>query len=115
MFRHALEVGIGRTIDAAGVGKGFGEIGLGEAKEFFLVECLFLCLWQSRFRSAGALVTGAEPKKGSVAPLLLSAWPKQNQAHSLQSGGDHRESRSVKSRTGNCGAQLSDVTALGDA
>ena len=38
MFRHALEVGIGRTIDAAGVGKGFREIGLREGKELFLVE-----------------------------------------------------------------------------
>src|SRR5579884_2601680 len=98
MFRHALEVGIRRTIDAAGVGKGFGEIGLREAKELFLVECHFPCLWQSRLRSAGALVTRAEPKKGIAAPLLLSAWPKQNQAHSLQSGGDRRESRSIEIR-----------------
>ncbi|SRR5579885_2620080 len=36
---------------------------------------------------AGALVSGAELKKGSVAPPLLSACPKRNQAHAPRIAG----------------------------
>jgi hypothetical protein len=41
MFRHALEIGIGRAIATVRVGKCFGKIGLREAKEFFLVKFLW--------------------------------------------------------------------------
>ena len=44
MFCHALEVGVGRTIEAVRVGERFGEIPLGEAEEFFLVKFLSVFL-----------------------------------------------------------------------
>jgi hypothetical protein len=45
MVSHAEEIGIGRTVDAARIGEGFGEIGLRESKEFVFVKFLWFVSW----------------------------------------------------------------------
>jgi hypothetical protein len=58
MFCHTLEVGMERTIDAAWVGKGFGEIGLREAKEFFFVKFLSSVSWHRLALPASVVHSG---------------------------------------------------------
>ena len=46
VFRHALQVGVRRTVDALRIGERFGEVRLRQAEELFLVESLLLWIWQ---------------------------------------------------------------------
>jgi hypothetical protein len=45
MFRHLLQCRIGRTVNAMRVGKRFGQVRLGEAKEFVFVKFLSSVFW----------------------------------------------------------------------